>query len=193
MLDRTNRSYHQLYPLAKLILARDWQSTTTGRGEGFSLLFPMNDLFEEFIGRSLKIALPRTSVRLQDKAHYAIESPSRRFQLRPDIVVDDVDGKIIIDTKWKQLRPAKPNLDVQPADIYQLLAYARAYGANRVILLYPWHKDLDQPSDGIYQRWSSAGDSTPFDIATVDVSKSHVQVRETLREILGYEKVANAA
>ncbi|MCY3689542.1 MAG: hypothetical protein F4Y22_00270 [Gammaproteobacteria bacterium] len=193
MLDRTNRSYHQLYSLAKLILAKDWQNTTTGHSEGFSLLFPMNDLFEEFVGRSLKIALPRISVRLQDKAHYAIESPSRRFQLRPDIVVDDVDGKIIIDTKWKQLRPAKPNLDVQPADIYQLLAYARAYGANRVILLYPWHKDLDQPSDGICQRWSSAGDSTPFDIATVDVSKSNVQVRETLREILGYEKVANAA
>ncbi|MYF00592.1 MAG: hypothetical protein F4234_10580 [Gammaproteobacteria bacterium] len=62
-----------------------------------------------------------------------------------------------------------------------------------MILLYPWHKDLDQPHAGIYQRWWSAGDSTPFDIATVDVSKSAVEVRETLREILGSEIVANAA
>ena len=195
MLDRTNRSYHQLYSLAKLILAKDWQSTTTGRGEGFSLLFPMNDLFEEYIGRSLKIALPRLSVRLQDKAHYAIEAPSRRFQLQPDIVVDDVDGKIIIDTKWKQLRPEneEKNFRIKQDDIYQLLAYARAYGAGRVILLYPWHRDLDQPHAGIYQRWWSAGDSTPFDIATVDVSKSNAEVRDTLREILGSENVANAA
>ncbi len=195
MLDRTNRSYHQLYSLAKLILAKDWQNTTAGRREGFSLLFPMNDLFEEFVGRNLKIALHPRSVSLQDRTHYAIEAPSHRFQLRPDIVVDDVDGKIIIDTKWKQLRPEneEKNFRIKQDDIYQLLAYARAYGAGRVILLYPWHRDLDQPHAGIYQRWWSAGDSTPFDIATVDVSKSNAEVRETLREILGCETVAHAA
>ena len=184
-LDRTNQRYHQLHSLAKLILARDWQNTTTGRSEGFSLLFPMNDLFEEYIGRCLKVALHHRSVKLQDTAHYAIEAPSRRFQLRPDIVVDDADGKIIIDTKWKQLRPDKSNLGVEQADIYQLLAYARAYRAQRVILLYPWHRNLNQPHAGICERWRSAGDpTTEFDIATVDVSKPNHEVRKTLRKIL---------
>ena len=197
MLDRGNRSYHQLYSLALLILAKDWQNTTTGRGEGFSLLFPMNDLFEEYIGRCLRIALPHRGVKLQDKTHYAIAAPSRRFQLRPDIVLDGVDGKITIDTKWKQLQPDKPNWGVEQADIYQLLAYASAYKAKRGILLYPWHKGLGltpaQTKAGIHQRWWSTGDSMPFDIATVDVSKSNAEVRQTLRTIIDNDKMANAA
>ncbi len=189
MLDRTNRSYHQLYSLAKLILARDWQSTTTGRGEGFSLLFPMNDLFEEYIGRSLKIALSPRDVKLQHKAHYAIETPKRRFQLRPDIVID---GNIIIDTKWKQLKPGESNLGVEQSDIYQLIAYAKSYRAKRVVLLYPWHSNLAS-EPGIYRQWHTSGLATPFDIATVDVSLPTSEVRRTLREILGSEILANVA
>ena len=110
-----------------LILARDWQSTTTGLSEGFSLLFPMNDLFEEYIGRCLKVALSPRDVQLQHKAHFAIKAPERRFQLRPDIVID---GNIIVDTKWKQLDTGKQNFGVQQADIYQLLAYANAVTGN---------------------------------------------------------------
>ena len=184
-LDRTNQRYHQLHSLAKLILARDWQNTTTGCSEGFSLLFPMNDLFEEYVGRCLEIALDNRSVELQHKKRYAIEGD--RFLLKPDIVVD---GKIIIDTKWKQLKTNESNLGVEQADIYQLLAYARAYRAQRVILLYPWHRNLNQPHAGICERWRSAGDpTTEFDIATVDVSKPNHEVRETLRKILDSRSV----
>lgn len=189
-LDRTNQRYHQLYSLAKLILAQDWQNTTTGRSEGFSLLFPMNDLFEEYIGRCLKIALPHRSVELQERPHHAIQGPIPRFRLQPDIVVD---GKIIIDTKWKELGTHKMHFGVKQADIYQLLAYARAYSAERVTLLYPWHKHLDQPHAGMYQQWRATGDAMPFDIATVDVSKSNCEVRKTLREIVGGKYLASAA
>ena len=180
MLDRTNRTFHQLYEMAKLLLAGDWQSTTSGRDEGFSLLFPMNDLFEEYIGRSLKIALSPRNVKLQDRLRWAIGYPSDRFQLQPDIVVD---GNIIVDTKWKELNLQKKNFNVKQEDIYQMLAYVRAYEAKRAILLYPWHKGLDR-EPGIYKRWRSSGDSTPFDIATVDVSQSKEVVRKTLQKIV---------
>lgn len=183
MLDRTNRTFHQLYEMTRLLLAGDWQSTTTGRVEGFSLLFPMNELFEEYIGRSLKFALPSMNVVLQQQSHHAINSPGKRFNLMPDIVVD---GNVIIDTKWKRLRPEseKRHFGVEQDDIYQLLAYARAYSAKRVILLYPWHRDLDQQWAGIYQQWRTAGDSTPFDIATVDVSQPKKVVQKTLQSIV---------
>ncbi len=183
MLDRTNKMFHQLYGFAKLFLAGDRQNTTTGRSEGYSLLFPMNDLFEEYIGRSLKHALWSRNIKLQDKSRHAIRHPKNRFQLRPDIVVD---GDIIVDTKWKQLRRADEdgNYGVEQADIYQMLAYARAYSARRVILLYPWHRRLNPEPPGIYRRWRSAGDSMSFDIATVDVSQSKRTVRETLCTII---------
>lgn len=183
MLDQTNRTFHQLYVLAKLLLSGDWQSTTTGKTEGFSLLFPMNELFEEFVGRCLQIKLSTNRVKLQPRAHYAITQsaePYNLFQLNPDIVVD---GNIIVDTKWKELKPGESKAGVKQEDIYQLLAYARAYNAKRIILLYPWHRGLDsQP--GIYCHWHTAGESIPFDIATVDVSKPTIEIRDTLGKII---------
>ncbi|MDE0509502.1 MAG: McrC family protein [Gammaproteobacteria bacterium] len=192
-LDRTNRMFHQLHAMAKLLLNGDWQSTSSGRVEGFSLLFPMNDLFEEYVGRSLKFALSTRNVELQNRQYHAIiDSPDNRFQLKPDIVVD---GNIIVDTKWKELGQEQKNFGVKPSDIYQLLAYARAYSAKSVILLYPWHENLKQQHAGIYKQWQAAGDSAPipFDIATVDVSKSNADVRKTLREILGCQDAEKAA
>ena len=60
--------------MARLFLAADWQSTSAGREEGFGLLFPMNDLFEAFVGRSMQHALVRRDVRLQHRGSYALES-----------------------------------------------------------------------------------------------------------------------
>ena len=178
-LDRTNSAFHRLHILARLLLAGDWQSTTTGGDEGFALLFPMNDLFEEFIGRSLRVALAPRSVCLQHTGRYALQDQQKQlFALRPDIVVDK---NTIVDTKWKILKPDEPNLGVNQSDIYQMLAYARAYNARRLVLLYPWHENLMAP--GIYRRWHVAGTSTTFDIATVDVGRPD-SVRDELVEIM---------
>ena len=181
-LDRTNNAFHRLYLLARQLLAGDWQSTTTGTGEGFALLFPMNDLFEEFVGRSLKVALGSRSVRLQGTGNYALEGQHERlFALRPDIVVD---GDIVIDTKWKQLKPEERTLGVEQPDVYQMLAYGLAYEARRLVLLYPWYESLARTP--ILRRWRVAGTGTSFEIAAVDVSRPELVVK-TLEEIVGAE------
>ena len=105
--------------------------------------------------------------------------PEKLFGLKPDIVIDD---KIVVDTKWKELDPNKNNYGVSGADVYQMLAYSRAYRAKRLILLYPWHAGLNEKS-GIYKRWLVAGSCIPFDIATVDVGKPK-SVRDTLEKII---------
>ena len=61
-LDRTNTAFHRLYRLARALLGNEWQSTTTGDSEGFGLLFPMNDLFEAFVGRTMRAVLAPRSV-----------------------------------------------------------------------------------------------------------------------------------
>lgn len=183
-LDRTNTAFHRLHRLARLLLGGEWQSTTRGAVEGHALLFPMNDLFEEFVGLTLRAALSPHPVSLQHTGRYALEGQHRPlFALRPDIVVHD---DLVIDTKWKELKPNEPTLGVEQADVYQLLAYARAYKATRLVLLYPWHEGLDQP--GILRRWRIARTSTAFDIATVDVGRPD-SVRLTLQQVvgLGYE------
>ena len=186
-LDRTNTAFHDLHRLACLFLQGDWQSTAGGRATGFSLLFPMNDLFEAFIGQSLKRTLP-WPVHLQHGRHHALTGADGYplFRLRPDAVVKAPDGPIIVDTKWKRLTPRKPGceqtLGIAPSDIYQMLAYAQAYDATRLILLYPWHKELDK-LEGLNRRWTITGTARFVDVATVDVGCSD-EVAETLHSIV---------
>lgn len=170
-LDRTNTAFHSVYGLAKLFLSGDWQSTASGGPPGFSLLFPMNDLFEKFIGRSLKRALSPLPVRLQDRRHYALRhlpGGAGAFSLRPDLVVETEYGPLIVDTKWKLLDPSVgTNHGISQADVYQMLAYAHAYGAHRLILLYPWDSHLSHK--GVIQRWTFSGTNRVLEAAAVDV------------------------
>ena len=219
-LDRTNTAFHDLHRLARLFLTGDWQSTTGGEATGFTLLFPMNELFEQFIGQSLKHALGSGRVRLQDQRYSALiddadktagnGKPKPLFNLKPDAVIETpadatgppvaldtkrkrqstADGHrsrvqpgppIVLDTKWKRLTPNEPGcertLGVASSDVYQMLAYARAYGAGRLILLYPWHKELGEheapDNKGILRTWKVAetglATACRLDIAVVDV------------------------
>ena len=192
-LDRTNTSFHDLHRLARLFLAGEWQSTAGGREAGFALLFPMNLLFEKFIGKSLQRALAscRTvTVRLQDRRHYALSDGDGRtqlFNLRPDAVIETPpDDSIVLDTKWKRLTSDKKALGVAESDVYQMLAYGRAYGAARLVLLYPWHPELGE-DEGVIRRWTvtDAGGDYCLDISTIKVGRPDpVRVAETLRVIV---------
>ena len=167
-LDRTNTAFHDLHTLARLFLADEWQSTTSGKASGFALLFPMNALFEKFVGRRLRHAAAPRRVHLQpaDRCALRDEDGQPLFHLRPDAVVEA--PTTIVDTKWKSLEPGKKDLGVAADDIYQMLAYARAYDAARVILLYPWRREMGA-SDGLFRRWPVSGSNGPLDIATLDV------------------------
>ena len=193
-LDRTNSAFHELYSLARLFLAGDWQSTAGGRSTGFALLFPMNELFEAFIGRSLKRALAPRAVHVQHRRRSALTGANGEplFALQPDAVIEDSNGRpIILDTKWKRLTPrargCKTTLGVAQSDIYQMLAYARAYDARRLVLIYPWHEELD-PEQGVSRRWTVTGTDCRLDVATVDIGRPD-EVVETLRGICEYEPV----
>ena len=170
VLDRTNTAFHDIHPLAVLFLSGHWQQTATGRAWGFSLLFPMNDLFEEFVGRSLKKALGADRVRLQHQRS-ALNPP--RHGLRPDMVVDVHGQPVILDTKWKRPEDAPSR-----ADVNQMLVYGQAYGAARVILVYPWHEAVGER--GIHRRWTVTGPGYDFETVTVNVGQP-AQVPQSLR------------
>ena len=234
-LDRTNTAFHDLHRLARLFLTGDWQSTTGGEATGFTLLFPMNELFEQFIGQSLERALGSGRVRLQDQRYSALiddtdkaagnGKPKQLFNLKPDAVIETPAGAtdppvaldtrwkrqstadgyrgrvrpgppIVLDTKWKRLTPNEPGcertLGVASSDVYQMLAYARAYGAGRLILLYPWHEELGEheasDNKGILRTWKVAetGPETAcrLDVAVVDVGRPGA-VAGALQAIVG--------
>lgn len=170
-MDRTNTAFHGLYRLARFFLSKDWQSTTSGNTmTGFSLLFPMNDLFEKFVGRTMRrtLGLP---VHLQHPIRHALVSEEGRslFAMRPDIVIDGTDGPVVLDTKWKRLKPGDTKIGVKQSDVYQMLAYAHAYEARRLVLIYPCCDGFEKP--GRVQRWKIPKTGRPLDIVTVDISR----------------------
>ncbi len=180
-LDRTNNTYHNLYRWACLFLKGDYQTTTSGQISGFSLLFAMNDLFEKFIGNILKRTLenpPESRVLLQNKAHSVLlnENGQKIFNLIPDVVIRSNNKEcIVLDTKWKHLNPKDDiKLGVEQSDIYQMMAYAHAYEPKRLILLYPWNKNIAS-EPGILCRWKLSGMKIPFHVATVKVGYSNMK------------------
>ena len=175
VLDRTNHRWRALRDLARLLLQGDYQTTSRGHAMGFSLLFPMNDLFEVYVARMLEKALKGTdlTVRAQDRRHYCLVDPagSRRFQVRPDIVVHRGSQTVmVIDTKWKRIsdRIEDPKQGVAQAEVYQMLAYSRLYDCSRIMLLYPHHAGLN--SHGETGRYRIAGCEHELLTATVDIS-----------------------
>ena len=197
-LDRTNTAYHDLHQLARLFLSGDWQNTASGKSLGFSLLFPMWKLFEEFIGRSLRRVLAAPwRVDLQDRAYSALldEQGDDLFQLKPDAVIHAPSGPIIVlDTKWKYLVPddGTRKFGVDQGDVYQMLAYAQAYGIERLVLLYPWLDGVGDLDKGVNRRWRIAGTDRQLHIAAVDVGEPR-SVDRALREIVGLPSPAERA
>ena len=180
-LDRTNAAYHDLHRLARLLLSGDWQSTTGGEALGFSLLFPMAELFERFVGKLLRSAAP-WPVSLQERRHSALaDDAGPLFALQPDVVIRSPSGPIVLDTKWKALSANDDKkLGVVQDDVYQVLVYGQAYGAERLVLLYPWLPGLKK---GVNRSWRVQGTQTRFDVATVDVGQP-ASVACALREIV---------
>ena len=209
-LDRTNTAFHALHRLARLFLSGEWQSTAGGREAGFALLFPMNVLFEAFIVKSLRRALApcRTfTVRLKDRRHHALideDGRTGRFNLQPDAVIETPpERSIVLDTKWKRLKSGKETLGVEESDVYQMLAYSRAYGAARLVLLYPWDQEMGE-AEGVIRSWTVAGTdggtdtSCCLDVATIDVGRpDRDRVAGILRTIVGtsgaYQDFSRAA
>ena len=163
-LDRTNTAFHDVYRLARVFLSDPWQDTRSGSATGFSFLFPMNVLFEEFVGRSLQKALGPGRVRLQGPSRGALKSETgrHRFGLRPDIVVDAPGCPVVLDTKWKNPAGAPSK-----SDTLQMLVYGQAYRAKRVILVYPWHRGIGDKET--HRRWTVTGADYRLETTTVDV------------------------
>jgi 5-methylcytosine-specific restriction enzyme subunit McrC len=195
VLDRTNAYWAELLRLAKLLLGRRYQTTTMGEAHGYSLLFEMNTLFEEYVGRSLQRALAGSpfDVRLQGPQDHALldDTGARRFATRPDIVIRQGGVPVLIlDTKWKRLTGAidDPKHGVGQADVYQMMAYAQVYRCSRLVLLYPFHSGLRAPEGRLASHHIRGTEDARLSIATVslaDASAVAGRLRELVRSELG--------
>ena len=188
VLDRTNQRWRELLELARLLLGGRFQTTSVGAGQGFSLIFEMSSLFEEYIARTLSRALAHSDLRVvtQGGRLYCLQSEDQRglFQTRPDILVKRGDLVVqVIDTKWKRIaaRIEDPKQGVSQADIYQMMAYGQLYRCDRLTLLYPHHAALRQ-GEGLHARHQVTGSSQWLEIVSLDVGRGE-WLSERLRSL----------
>lgn len=150
-------------------------------GQGTALLFDMNVLFKDYVGRLIQMAVSGTGriARLQGgrKCCLTVTDGTDRalFQTRPDILVYEGSEVVqVIDTKWKRIssRIEDPKQGVLQADVYQMMAYAHLYRAPRVTLVYPHHAGL-QEGEGMQSRFTISGHSASIETASLDLSNGH--------------------
>lgn len=141
-LDRSNQTFRHLYDQARMFLRARYQTTSSGRADGVAILFRMNLLFEAWFARSLRQAIAPLGwkVRPQSGKRAALwRGAEGVFHMIPDILVEGHGRCFVLDTKWKRLEPisSNPKRGVAQSDVYQMLAYQQAWGADGVALIYP--------------------------------------------------------
>lgn len=135
VLDRKTRRYQLALEIARLLLLNYSQDLKGGSNNVLSLLFDMNELFEEFIYRQL--------LKLQATHNLNVKrQQSRRFweqrSIRPDILIEIEGQRLVLDTKWKVLEQNTPS----DADLKQMYAYNHFFKAKHSVLIYPKVHDL---------------------------------------------------
>jgi 5-methylcytosine-specific restriction enzyme subunit McrC len=149
-LHRNNERFLPLLDFCRMVWQEKSPNPSAGDSRTFSILFPMEQLFEEFIARFIRRHASDFGFRREDVCIQSVgnsrclvreeTSQSQKFKLQPDLLVKS--GKrigLILDTKWKHLKADEEDAKnaVPQADMYQMYAYAHRYDCNEVILLYP--------------------------------------------------------
>lgn len=203
-IDRTNQRWRSLFSLAELLLARRWQSTQHSQGarEGVGILFPMNDLFEAYVSAKLRLVMAGSDVELvaQGGLRHCLgewneeqDCQGNLFLTKPDLLLRR-RGKVIavIDTKWKRLGdPLDRKQGVSQADVYQMMAYARLYRCNRLMLLYP--SIPGQPS-AIRGQYGLANGRERLSLGQIDIADPQGiagRLRKVFLPELGIEGIQN--
>ena len=182
-VDRSMPHYDAVMPWVGLFLFGKGLATYAGPHVNRALLFPMEDVFEDFVTAAVRRNQIRFTVRAQGPMRpLAIDGSGKdAFRLKPDVVLSE-RGQVryILDAKWKRLKLHAPNHGVSPDDAYQLFAYGKRYGCRRVVLVYPRTTAFREP---FIFRFLDAPDLEmacfPFNVA--DSSES---VRTMMRDLL---------
>ena len=144
-IDRTMQHYNSVLQWVGLFLFGHGLTTFQGKHVNQSLLFPMEEVFEDFVTHHFRKHQDQFSVEAQKPqrplAHLDGTTPA--FQMKPDISLTSFDKpddvRYILDTKWKQIdeNARDSKRDISQADMYQLYSYGKKYDCEKVALVYP--------------------------------------------------------
>jgi 5-methylcytosine-specific restriction enzyme subunit McrC len=169
--DRLMAHYQAIRPWCELVLGRQMPMAVAGDWHGISLLFPMEKLFERYVGAWLKNAIApgahlEIPLRIQ---HLCRQGNEKMFKLIPDFVVRLDNRRWVLDAKWKRLKSSdqESKYDLQESDFYQMYAYGQTYlkGRGQMLLIYPRTVSFRTALES-FQFDELTLDVVPFDLST---------------------------
>lgn len=152
LVDRSMRHYDEVLPWVGLLLFHRGLATFAGDYRNRALLFPMEEVFEDFITASFRRYQEPYAVRAQGPMKALAtkdDGKTKVFYMKPDMTLKrGGEKKFILDAKWKRLRaPADdPKMGIAQSDLYQLFAYGKKYKVPKVALIYPRSEEFRSPA-----------------------------------------------
>jgi 5-methylcytosine-specific restriction enzyme subunit McrC len=139
---------------ARLILEGYSPQSMLGEHNAYSLLFPMEAVFENYVAKYLKQRVPKPlklSSQVQSKSLVSYGDKSY-FRLKPDLYLKDFTGNdTVLDTKWKLInqnqKSGSDKFGLSQSDFYQMLGYGYKYlnGEGDLVLIYPKTDNFEKP------------------------------------------------
>ena len=148
-IDRSMHHYDAVMDWVGLFLFNHGLTTFAGKHVNQALLFPMEEVFEDFVADAFKRHQRCYAVRTQGPHRAFTQTGNQQaFYVKPDItLLESHEVKFILDAKWKEIDGSgnEPKHNVSQGDIYQLYAYGRKFGCTRVALIYPRTQKFNSP------------------------------------------------
>lgn len=188
-------NYQQAIGWSEVFLMNKSFTNFSGNSKNMAILFPMERIFEDYVGYLMKTYANGHEIKTQDKSYYLVSNhkSKNKFRLKPDIVATNEvnQEQVIFDTKWKLLDETKENknYNISQADMYQLYAYGKKYDLKnglpsepKLVLLYPSNPNFQKPLDDFIYDGELVLSVLPFNLKN---SLSKRDEQKELNKILG--------
>ena len=147
-IDRSMRHYERVMAWVGLFLFNHGLATLRGDHVNRALLFPMEEVFEDYVVDAFRRYQQRYRVRAQGPQQaLARRDGVGAFTVKPDVSLMRGDHvRFVLDAKWKRLGDGGDvQRDIAQGDVYQLYSYGRKFGCETVALLYPKTERFSRP------------------------------------------------
>ena len=183
-IDRSMRHYEAVMAWVGLFLFNHGLATFSGKHVNQALLFPMEEVFEDYVADGFRRHQRGYRVRTQGprRAFTRIgEEPA--FRMKPDIaLIRSGEVRFVLDAKWKAIDGGDkdPKHGISQGDVYQLYSYGRKFGCATVALIYPKTRKFASPLRYEFQD-RVAGQPLPLLCVPFDVTRPKDSVAEIMR------------
>lgn len=186
-LNPVYESYSEIVSICRMILENQIYSPVAYEMKNWTLLFPMEYIFEDFITGFIQDHFGKDYWVEPQKSNLYLHNEPNTFNLQHDILLTHKITKeeIIVDTKYKPREKAAASDNkkgVSQTDMYQMISYAYRRGTDKVLLIYP--NAIDQQIEEHTFKVKNARSNEAIKITAIDVpfwsEQDHREINENL-------------